>query len=240
MADTATVKKIRAALERAADVDLHHNRIEVTGGNYIRLEGEVNNIIVKRRAYQVARQAADGTDVQDNLLVRVERERTGQALLQAVVDTLAGESVFRDFSIRVRRGDPPPEDRNWIEVEVEGSRVRLYGSVWSLSHRRMAEVLAWWVPGTADVDNRIHVLPAENDNDAEITDAIRLIFDKDPSLDGQQIHIRTHDGEVFLEGSVTSDVNRRIADYDCWYIPGVHRVHNNLQVRPTGPRSAGR
>lgn len=237
MAESATVRSIRAALERANDVDLHHNRIEVIGGNNIRLEGEVNNIVVKRRALQVARQACNGLDIEDNLLVHVERERTGQALLQAVVDALAGEPVFREFAVRARRGEPPPADgRNWIEVEVDVGRVRLYGEVWSLSHRRIAEVLAWWVPGTADVDNRIHVQPPEHDNDSEITDAVRLVFDKDPSLDAQQIYIRTNNGEVHLEGSVTSEVNRRIADYDCWYIPGVHKVHNKLEVRPPGPR----
>jgi osmotically-inducible protein OsmY len=238
MADSATIRKIRAALERAGDVDLHHNRIEVIGGSSIRLEGEVNNIIVKRRAIQVARQAIDGADVEDNLLVRVERQRTGEELLQAVLNALACESVFRESFIRARRGEPPPEGRDWIEVEVEGGRVRLYGSVWSLSHRRLAEVLAWWVPGTADVDNRIRVQPAERDNDAEITDAIRLVFDMDPSLDAQQIHVTTRNREVYLEGAVTSDVNRRVADYDCWYIPGVHNVRNNLQVRPLGPRTS--
>lgn len=232
MPDSATVRKIKAALERAKDVDLHHNRIDVIGGSDVRLEGEVNSIVVKRRAQQVARQAADGAEVVDNLLVRVQRQRRDDELLQAVLDALASEPVFREFSVRARRGEPPPEGRDWIEVEVEGGRVRLYGAAWSLSHRRLAEVLTWWVPGTADVDNRIHVQPPERDNDAEITDAIRLVFDKDPSLDAQQIHVRTRDGEVHLQGAVTSEVNRRMADYDCWYVPGVHNVRNELQVRP--------
>lgn len=238
MPESATVRKIKAALERAGDVDLHHNRIEIVGGSDIRLEGEVNNIVVKRRAFQIAREAADGAAVDDRLLVRVERERTGEALCQAVVDALAGESVFRQFRVRAGDGEAPV-DGDWIDVEADGGRVCLRGRAWSLSHRRLAEVLAWWVPGTADVENRIHVQPAEQDTDAEITDAIRLVFDKDPSLDAQQIYVQTRNGEVFLDGAVTSDVNRRMADYDCWYVPGVHRVHNRLEVRAPASRGNG-
>lgn len=230
MADSATAARIKAALERAADIDLHHNRIDVIGGSDIRLEGEVSNIAVKRRALQIARELANGK-VEDRLLLRVERKRVDSELLQAVLDALTSEPVFRDFVIRPRQGDAPPEQRDWIEVDVDGPRVRLYGQAWSLSHRRLAEVLAWWVPGTADVDNRIRVQPAEQDNDAEISDAVRLVLDKDPSLDAEQIRITTRNGEVYLQGTVTSDVNRRMVDYDCWYIPGVHKVHNDLQVR---------
>lgn len=234
MADSATEAKIRAALERAVDIDLHHNRIEVVGGSNIRLEGEVSNIAIKRRALQIAREIADGK-VEDRLLLRVERNRVDDELLQAVLHALTSEPVFRDFIIRARQSDAKPKERDWIEAEVDGPRVRLYGQAWSLSHRRLAEVLAWWVPGTADVDNRIRVQPAEQDNDDEISDAVRLVLDKDPSLDAEQIRIITRNGEVYLQGTVTSDVNRRMADYDCWYIPGVHKVHNDLQVRPSRP-----
>lgn len=234
MADSATETKIRAALERAVDIDLHHNRIEVVGGSNIRLEGEVSNIAIKRRALQIAREIAGGK-VEDRLLLRVERNRVDDELLQAVLHALTSEPVFRDFIIRARQSDAKPEERDWIEAEVDGPRVRLYGQAWSLSHRRLAEVLAWWVPGTADVDNRIRVQPAEQDNDDEISDAVRLVLDKDPSLDAEQIRIITRNGEVYLQGTVTSDVNRRMADYDCWYIPGVHKVHNDLQVRPSRP-----
>lgn len=231
MPDSATTKKIRAALERARDVDLHHNRIDISGGETIRLEGEVDNIAVKRRAYQIARETADGISVEDRLLLRVQRERTGNELLQAVVDALANEPVYRDFVIS-SRPDELPEDRDAIAVEVQDSRVWLYGQANSLSHRRLAEVIAWWVPGTADVENRIRVQPPQQDGDEEITDIVRLIFDKDPTLDAQHIQIATHNRVVTLTGTVSSEANRHIADHNCWYIPGVHQVQNKLQVRP--------
>lgn len=231
MPDPEPIKRIRAALERTSDIDLHHNRIEISHNGTLRLEGEVATIVAKRRAAQVVRQAAEGMPVEDRLLLRTQTNRAGAALLQATLEALSSEPVFRDFAIRAA-GAGPSDRRDWIDVEVEDSRVRLHGEANSLSHRRLAEVIAWWVPGTADVDNRIHVQPPQQDTDDEISDAIRLVFDKDPSLDAQQIQVMTRAGTVRLQGVVSSEVNRRIASYDCWYVPGVHQVENELQVRP--------
>lgn len=233
MPDSELIKRIGAAFERADEIDLHHNRIEIVQNDTLRLEGEVENIMVKRRAAQLARQIANGATVEDRLLLRVEKHRTGEALQQAVTEALMSEPAFRNF--RFLTDDTNSLDRNdWVGIKIDDSRVQLRGQVNSLSHRRLAEVIAWWVPGTADVENRIHVQPPQQDSDNEISDIIRLVFEKDPSLDAQQIRIRTRQGAVHLEGVVSSEVNRRIASYDCWYIPGVHQVKNMLQVRPPG------
>lgn len=234
MEHSAEVISVRAALERDPDVNLHRNAIEVSGDGVIELRGEVDDIVAKRRAFQIARAHAGGLPVKDALVLRRPGSRRGDELRQAVLDHLTREPEFRGFTIFAHDGREAPDTTNWISVEVEDVRVRLRGQVWSLSHRRLAEVLAWWVGGTGDVDNRLHVQPAERDSDAEITDAVRIVFDKDRSLDAQEIHITTRNGEVRLEGSVPNDDLRRIASHDCWYIPGVHAVHNNLRLRAHG------
>lgn len=239
MDDSTLVKKIRAELERHTDVNLHESHIEVSADGGLKLYGEVRDIGVKRRALQIAREAAQGRTVVDALSVRVEQPRTGDELRATILNALMQETTFAGFAIRGRgEGEAPPREQDWIEVEVQpgSAKVTLYGRVWSLSHRRLAEVLTWWSPGTADVENRIHVEPAERDTDEEISDAVRLVFDKDPTLDAQQIHISTDHARVHLEGEVQSEESRRIAALDCWYIPGVHAVHNELRVRPVGPR----
>jgi osmotically-inducible protein OsmY len=81
-----------------------------------------------------------------------------------------------------------------------------------------------------DVDNHLHVRPPEEDHDEEISDAVRLVLDKEPAMDAEQISIVTRDREVTLRGAVFSEDQKRVAAQDCWYIPGVHAVHNNLQV----------
>lgn len=238
MADTELDKKVRAALEHDTDVNLHQSHIEVTARGTVRLSGQAEDIATKRRALLIAREAAQGHVVEDHILVRPQQERTGDELRASVLNALMQETTFRGFAVRARgEGAPLPDDQDWIEVEVapDQATVTLHGRVWSLSHRRLAEVITWWTPGTADVDNRIHVQPAERDTDAEITDAVRLVFDKDPTLDVQQIHVKTEHAEVHLQGEVQSDAARKIAALDCWYIPGVHAVHNDLRVRPVGP-----
>lgn len=234
MPDSDIARKIRAALERAEDVDLHHNQIEISGGEVIRLEGEVENIAVKRSAYRIARAAAGRTPVEDRLLLRMETQRGPDELLQAVLTALMTEPVFRDYQLSSQPDELLDDlgDGYGIAVEVEGSRVWLHGLAGSPSHRRLAEVIAWWTPGAADVENRIRVHPPRQDNDEEISEIVRLVFDKDPTLDAEEIQVLVQNQEVTLQGAVNSEVNRRLASYDCWYIPGVHQVHNELQVRP--------
>ncbi len=229
-------RAVRAAFERDPAINLHKFPITVSvEGDVLELKGEVENIIAKRRALQIARETAGNQRIVDRLTLAVAQHQEDRELAQAVVEMLSREPVFGNFLIH--RGLRDCERNDWIGVEAEDGRVRLHGVANSLSHRRMAEVLTWWVPGCADVDNRIRVEPEERDNDAEITDAVRLVLDKDPSIDSQQIAVTTRDREVYLTGAVPSEEARRIVSYDCWYIPGVHAVHNNISVRP---RATGR
>lgn len=225
------IRAVRAALEHERAVNLHRDSIEITAdGDTLILEGEVENIITKRRALQIARAAVDNTRILDRLKIRVAEPLGDQALAQSVIDALNSEPVFQYFAIGTA---PPSDERNdWIAVHAEQGRVTLRGSANSLSHRRMAEVLTWWMPGCADVENRIHVNPPERDNDDEINDAVRLVLDKEPAVDAQQIAVTTHAGEVTLTGALPSETARQRVTYDCWYIPGVHAVHNRIDVRP--------
>jgi osmotically-inducible protein OsmY len=109
--------------------------------------------------------------------------------------------------------------------------VTLAGTVESLTHRRLADVLAWWTPGTCGVRNLIHVAPDEQDTDDEVSDALRIVLDKDPWLDAATITVSVKDRTVTLKGVVSGQEHRRMAEQDAWYILGVHGVSNRLQVR---------
>src|SRR5690606_22823643 len=104
-------------------------------------------------------------------------------ILAHVRDALLQESAFAECTLRVRLGDrvetvhePPQESQGTIEVRVEDGVVTLDGEIQSLSHKRLAEVLAWWVPGSRDVVNGLGVEPPQEDNDEEIADAARLVL----------------------------------------------------------------
>lgn len=71
-----------------------------------------------------------------------------------------------------------------IFVAVSDGVVTLNGAVPSLTHKRLAGVLAWWVP---------EEVPAQEDNDDEVTDAVRLTLEKDPFVDATKIRVTSQD-----------------------------------------------
>jgi osmotically-inducible protein OsmY len=75
------------------------------------------------------------------------------------------------------------------------------------------------------------VVPEEVDNDAELCDALRIVLEKDPSLDAGSIGVQVKARVVTLQGTVSTEEQRRKALQDAWYILGVHGVDNRLQVR---------
>lgn len=229
--DQQVVKSIRAALEHHPDINLHSNPIQVShDGGIVELAGTADNIAVKKHALRTARSRADGATVVDHIRLNVGEQREDAALRQAVLNHLTQEPAFAGLALNEGTSAPEGYSGDWISVDANDGVVQLTGRVNSLSHRRLAEVLAWWTGGTADVDNRIHVEPPEQDTDAEILDAIRIIFDKEPAIDPEQVRADCRDRVVTLRGTVSSEQNRRLAAYDCWYIPGVHEVRNELRV----------
>jgi len=228
------IAEIRAHLEKEPVVNLHRYPVEIRiedGG--VVLEGEVEHLAAKRLIPLTAARLAPDKGVIDRLRVDPGERRGDGAVLDDVAQRVREESVFKDYQLRYdaqREGaTEPPAGR--IEVAVNDGVVTLSGEVQSLSHKRMADVLAWWAPGSVDVDNRLKVTPPERDSDGEIADALRMVIEKDPMLDATQIHIDVQDRKVKLEGMVVNEEHRRAAELDAWAVLGVHGVDNCLQLK---------
>lgn len=229
---------VLAALEHDPAVDLHHSTITVrVNGPTVILEGRVPEIRSKRRAVIDALQLSGVSAVEDHLLLDVENNgRHGGTLRDSVIQALYRDSTFGNIAVRPGTAEPDDPDRaDWegghIHVAIEnGGIVHLTGRVPSLTHRRFAEVLAWWAPGAANVDNRLRVSPPEDDTDAEITDALRIVLEKDPMVDASQVNIQVQDSRVTLKGLVASKGQRQRAERDAWYVRGVHDVRNKLTI----------
>jgi osmotically-inducible protein OsmY len=123
------------------------------------------------------------------------------------------------------------ESSGSIEVSVEDGVVTLTGQVISLSHKRLAGVLAWWARGCRDLVNGLEVVPPEEDNDDEISDALHLVFETDPFVHADQIGISTRNGVVTLQGVVTSEQERKRVEWDAWCLFAVDKVINHIEVR---------
>jgi osmotically-inducible protein OsmY len=247
MAERTTVEKaVLAALEREPGVNLHRRPVHIEYNVVERalvLEGEVDDIIAKRRAYECACRV-DGVDgVMDRLRVRPGEPRGDGAIRASITQSILDEPTLRDCALHAYHKGMmetlrvPPDSKDVIGVTVADGVVELTGHVGSLSHKRLAGALSWWAPGCRDVLNEMSVAPPEADNDGEIADALRLVLEKDPLMPhADDLGIGVRDHVVTLGGVVTTDEERRQAEYNAWYVVGVRDVINRLEVR----RHAGR
>lgn len=203
------------------------------------LDGKVETIAAKRQLVLLAARNGGGLGVLDRVRVEAATAREDAEIAIDLLDALAQESILKDYRIQILPGDAEPtsvaptsDDTSTIGVTVREGTARLEGTVAMLLHRRLAEVLCWWIPGTTNVDNHLYVMPSAPDSDQEITDAIRTALDKDPWLDASLLRVSTHDREVKLAGALPNNAQCQRAESDAWYVRGVHGVMNKIEIEP--------
>ncbi|KYF57127.1 hypothetical protein BE04_44740 [Sorangium cellulosum] len=232
----SVTSRAHAALGRLG-FDLHRYpvRLEYLDG-VLTMEGELPDIAAKKRALERGAALPEVRWVADRLRVEPSVGMSDAEVLDHLRDVLLSEPTFDECTVRLRRGGAldvfrePPRPRGALEVAVDEGVVRLEGAAPSLSHKRLAGVLCWWAPGTRDVVNALEVDAPEEDNDDEISDAVRIVLEKDPLLDASEIGVRTERSRVTLRGLVASEEQRRTAEHDAWYVFGVNDVNNEIEV----------
>jgi osmotically-inducible protein OsmY len=136
---------IAAAAVRALEWDafIPADRVKVTvSKGWVTLEGEVDWAFERDDAERVVRRLTGVRGVTN--LIRVKSRPAPAELKKKIEDAL----------IRSAETDA----RN-IQVEVQGSKVILTGTVRSWVEKREAERVAWSAPGVTSVDNRIVIRP---------------------------------------------------------------------------------
>jgi osmotically-inducible protein OsmY len=201
------------------------------------LEGEVRDIAAKKLALERAAALPEVSGIVDRLRVRPAQPMGDGAIRDHLRDALLQEPAFTDFAIHTRRDGrleavrEPPAARGALELAVEDGVVTLNGRVPGLDDKRLAGVLAWWVPGSRDVINGVAVEPPEEDSDELILEAVRLVLEKDPFVDASQIRVGVRNARVRLTGAVPTEAEREMAEFDAWYVFGVDLVDNRIEVR---------
>jgi len=200
------------------------------------IEAEVDSVAVKRRLLVLGASHPAVVGIVDRLRVKPARAMGDGDVRDHVRRALVEELTFAELAID-GAGSPvsrAPAGRaagaGEIGVGVADGVVTLAGTVPSLAHKRLAGVLAWWVPGTRDVVNDLDVAPPEADSDDEITDAVRLAIEKDPFVNSDAVGVATRDSVVTLTGMVPKDAEREMAELDAWYVFGVDDVRNEIVV----------
>jgi osmotically-inducible protein OsmY len=240
MDNAARIRRdILAALEHETRVNLHEDRLEIEyADGIVTLSGEVENIAAKRLALEAAAALPKVEGIVDRLRTRPSVPMGDGEIADHLEGALRSESSFDECALsrRVRGERTTVRERaaadsvGRIEIVVEDGVVTLDGEVPSLSHKRLAGTLAWWVPGSRDVINGLGVEPPEEDNDDEILDALRLVLEKDRLVDAAQVGASCASSVVTLRGLVSSEAHRELVEFDAWTIFGVDDVVNELQV----------
>jgi osmotically-inducible protein OsmY len=204
------------------------------------LEGEVDCIAGKKLALEAVARVAGVPRIIDHLHVRPASSMGDGEIRDKVRDALLEEIVLAGCAIRVwvkgqsETARELPDAMGDISIRVEDGIVTLDGDVPGLGEKRLAGVLAWWVPGCRDVINGLGVTPPERDSEAAVTDAVLQVLEKDPFVDAESIRVHTRHGVVSLDGTVPREAERELAENDAWYVFGVDKVVNRLTVSNWG------
>jgi len=231
--------KVRKALHSEPRVDLAHHPLRLSWARGdLTIEGEVADIAAKKLALERVAAVAGVLGIVDRLRVTPAEPMGDDHIRTLVCDALQQDTTFAVCAISAwNKGkldvvQAPESPAGTIAVAVKDCVVTLDGDVPSLGLKRLAGVLAWWVPGSRDVVNGLGVTPPEDDNDDEITDAVRIALEKDPFVNADQVRVSTHNAIVTLEGLVPKASERDMAEFDAWYVFGVDKVVNRIEVRP--------
>lgn len=213
------VKAVRAMLTEVLRIDpaAHHVEVRMEDGSML-MEGMVERLAQKKLALLYAMGLDGVTGVVDRLKVRPSARMTDEEIRDHLRGAFTQESALNGLG---------------LGVEVRGGVVDIEGEVWSLSHKRLAGALAWWVPGSMDVINSVEVVPPEADSDDEVSDALRLILEKDRLVDAGSLKITTSGWVVTLEGVAGSLAEKEAAEEDAWFTWGVNGVINRILVDET-------
>lgn len=200
-------------------------------------EGEVATVAAKKLALERLAALPGIASLVDRLRVRPASPMEDGEIRDHLRNALLDEPALAACALRewikgrqemVRR---PSGGSGLIDIKVEDGVITLDGDVPGLAQKRLAGLLAWWVPGTRDVVNGIGVTPPEEDSDEEITDAVRAALEKDPFVNPDQVRVGTRNAVVVLTGVVPSESEREMAEVDAWCIFGVDDVINRIAVR---------
>ena len=224
---------------------VHFVDLEFDRDGTLTLGGEVPDVAAKKRALEIAAAHTEVGAVVDRVRVAPAAQMGDAEIRSHLRDVFTQSPDFAGYAVREQSsfaeseevvptfttvaGDPESA-RNRLDFEVWDGVVILNGPVPSLTAKRLAGVMAWWVPGVRDVVNGLEVTPPEDDAPIRIEEAVRVVLDRDPFLDAGQIRVGARLRTVRLTGLVHSDTLRQMAERDAWCVFGVDDVINEIDV----------
>ena len=168
MTSRTTSTRRHAALRSEKRIGPHFKpeTLTIDADGIATIDAEVETVAIKRLALERLASVPGIGGVVDRLRVKPASPMSDDGILDHLRKAYYQEPAFQQFAITARekggaklvRGGLSGA-RGEIDVEVERGVVTLNGSLASLAAKRLAGVLAWWVPGVRDVVNGVTVDP---------------------------------------------------------------------------------
>jgi osmotically-inducible protein OsmY len=233
------LERVRAALKGEIRLDhkLKNVHLTLNPDGTVTVEAEAPSVAVKKLALERIGAVPEIAGIVDRLHVAPVAGMGDGEIRAHLRDAFVDEPAFKRFEIReIRHGTlqqvqgAPEKAFGCLDIEVKDGVVILNGRVPGLESKRLAGVMAWWIPGTRDVVNGIAVEPPEDDSPDHIAEAVRIALEKDPFVDASQVRVTVIGCIVRLTGLVATETERERAEDDAWCIFGVDDVKNEIKV----------
>ena len=182
------------------------------------LNGSVDSYSARHAAEMDAHNLKGVLKVENNLNVNTERQidfPTDEELKKNIEDSIYWNNRL---------------DYSKIDVIVNNKIVTLIGSVNSFWKKNLAEDLAYSMKGTANVINKISVVPTRSVQDHNIAESINGALERNPKVNVNDIDIKINEGMVTLSGKVNSWEANNAAYEAAKYAKGVVDVTNEIVV----------
>ncbi len=237
--ESQILERVRAALRSEIRLDHRLKDVHLTlnEDGSVTVEGEAPGVAAKKLALERIGAVPGVGGIVDRLHVARATKMRDHEIRAHVRDAFIEEPEFKRFDIREwRHGSfepvqgAAPKSYGSLDIEVNDGVVTLNGRVPGLESKRLAGVMAWWVPGTRDVVNGIVVDPPEDDGPDHIAEAVRNALERDPFVEASQIRVAVGGRVVTLTGLVPTETECRRAEDDAWFIFGVDDVVNKIKV----------
>jgi len=211
--DSAITNAVKDEIFIQKGVDNTHLNISTMDG-IVKLEGEVNNILERDRAANIA-QAIKGVRGVINEISVVSKEISDADIL-----VLLRQALVRN----------PTTEKIDITPSVVDGKVILNGSVESWQEKRIAGYVAKGVSGVQSFENNLIVDQESFRPDSEIETDVSSMLEWDTRVDNEMIDVNVEDATVYLSGIVGSVAEKTHAKNLAMMSGAKDVVHHELIV----------
>lgn len=215
MDERALKREVEGALTRALHLGRQPDIDAEVSGSRVLLKGRVENLSQKRMAIKAVLLLPDVSDVREELRLSTPHPWSDEQITRHILDGFTQDPNIHETA---------------LQVVTRASVATLLGTVDNLEEKRLAGLIAWWVPGVERVENMIAVSPHQEGTEGDLVDSIRQAFYKDVLINADTIGVAVKGDIVTLVGSVATAQERQIAEQDAYAIWGVREVINNLAI----------